>query len=97
VNVNQVQAIDGDKDTECAERDGRYYSTDDALNVTDHPNGTLDWVPITDKSYHPDPQAEAWKAIAAMASREQPAPVVTVTTPLSVPVTVNVPEQTAPW
>jgi hypothetical protein len=51
---------------------------------------------MTDKSYHPDPQAEAWKAIAAMATREQPAPVVTVTTPLSVPVTVNVPEQTAP-
>jgi hypothetical protein len=51
VNVNQVVAIDGDKDAECADRDGQAFSTDDALNVTDHPNGTLDWVPLTDKSY----------------------------------------------
>jgi len=44
--VEQVQAIDGDDDEECAARNGQVYSLEEALGITDHPNGTLDWVPI---------------------------------------------------
>jgi phage portal protein BeeE len=44
--VREVVAIDGDTDAECANRNGATFSLDDALSVTDHPNGTLDWVPV---------------------------------------------------
>jgi len=44
--VKEVLAIDGDKDAECEQRDGRVYTIDDALGVSDHPNGTLDWAPV---------------------------------------------------
>ena len=50
--VQQVQAIDGDGDAECAERNGHIYSIDEALGLTDHPNGTLDWAPLVDKAVH---------------------------------------------
>jgi hypothetical protein len=43
---DQVQAIDGDGDPECAERDGEIFSSDEADSIEDHPNGTLDWVPV---------------------------------------------------
>ena len=43
---DQLQAIDGDGDPECAERDGQVYSSDEADSIEDHPNGTLDWVPV---------------------------------------------------
>lgn len=46
--VTRVQAIDGDQDPECAERDGQTYSIEEAFAIEDHPNGTLDWVPIVD-------------------------------------------------
>jgi SPP1 gp7 family putative phage head morphogenesis protein len=46
LGVGQVQAIDGDDDPECAERNGQVYSVADASLIEDHPNGTLDWVPI---------------------------------------------------
>ena len=45
-DVAEVQAIDGDEDAECAARDGGIYSLDEAFDITDHPNGTLDWVPV---------------------------------------------------
>jgi phage portal protein BeeE len=45
-NVRQVQAIDGDKDEQCAVRNGQTFSLDDAYGIADHPNGTLDWVPV---------------------------------------------------
>jgi hypothetical protein len=45
--VESVEAIDGDDDDECAERNGQVFSVEDALAITDHPNGTLDWVPLT--------------------------------------------------
>jgi hypothetical protein len=52
-NVRQVQAIDGDKDAECAARNGQTFSLDDAYGIADHPNGTLDWVPVVgDKAAH---------------------------------------------
>jgi hypothetical protein len=44
--VDRVEAIDGDEDTECADRNGRTYPLEEALGITDHPNGTLDWVPV---------------------------------------------------
>lgn len=44
--VTQVQAIDGDQDEECAARDGQTFSLEEALSITDHPNGTLDWAPV---------------------------------------------------
>lgn len=44
--VSKVRAIDGDDDEECAARDGKEFDLDDALDISDHPNGTLDWVPI---------------------------------------------------
>lgn len=43
--VSQVQAIDGDGDPECAERNGHVFSIEDAADIEDHPNGTLDWAP----------------------------------------------------
>jgi hypothetical protein len=45
-NVKQVTAIDGDEDEECAARDGQTYDLDEALDISDHPNGTLDWAPV---------------------------------------------------
>lgn len=46
LGATEVQAIDGDGDPECAERDGRTFSVTEADSIEDHPNGTLDWVPV---------------------------------------------------
>lgn len=46
VGVKQVVADDGDKDEECAARHGNVYSLEDASAIHDHPNGTLDWLPV---------------------------------------------------
>jgi len=43
--VSHVQAIDGDGDEECAARNGVVFTVDDAQDIEDHPNGTLDWAP----------------------------------------------------
>lgn len=45
LEVGRVLALDGDKDAECAARDGQTFSIDDAFSISDHPNGTLDWAP----------------------------------------------------
>lgn len=45
-DVTQVVAMDGDEDAECARRNGETFALDDAMSITDHPNGTLDWVPV---------------------------------------------------
>jgi phage portal protein BeeE len=44
--VSQVQAIDGDGDEQCAARNGQTFPVEEALSIEDHPNGTLDWVPV---------------------------------------------------
>lgn len=44
--VTEVEASDGDEDDECASRDGQTFSIDDADGIEDHPNGTLDWIPV---------------------------------------------------
>jgi len=46
-DVAQVEAVDGDFDEECADRNGQVFSIEDALAVEDHPNGTLDWIPLS--------------------------------------------------
>lgn len=43
--VTQVQAIDGDDDERCADRNGRIFTIEEASGMEDHPNGTLDWAP----------------------------------------------------
>lgn len=48
LGVTRVQAIDGDKDEECAARNGQIFDIDEAEDIEDHPNGTLDWVPVLD-------------------------------------------------
>lgn len=78
--VAQVQAIDGDTDAECAARDGNVYALDDAYNITDHPNGTLDWVPVVKARL--DPVVTTVSAPAVTVSMpELPAPVVNYTPP----------------
>jgi hypothetical protein len=44
--IEEVEASDGDGDEECAARDGQTFSIDDADGIEDHPNGTLDWIPV---------------------------------------------------
>lgn len=44
--ITQLEAIDGDDDEVCAERNGQVFSIEEALQIEDHPNGTLDWVPV---------------------------------------------------
>ncbi len=46
IGVTEVEATDGDGDEECAARDGQTFSIDDAADIEDHPNGTLDWIPV---------------------------------------------------
>lgn len=43
----EVIAADGDTDPECAQRNGRTYTLDEADSISDHPNGTLTWIPQT--------------------------------------------------
>jgi len=50
--VERVLAYDGDYDPECAARDGQTFTVEEAMAIEDHPNGTLDWAPVTDKAYH---------------------------------------------
>jgi hypothetical protein len=55
MDVTEVQAIDGDEDPECEERDGEVFSMEEAATIEDHPNGTLDWIPIVPEA----PEEEA--------------------------------------
>jgi hypothetical protein len=49
--VRYVEAIDGHGDPDCQDRDGKRFEVDEALTTVDHPNGTLDWIPVTGKSW----------------------------------------------
>ena len=53
----QADDVDGDPDDNyidpgdpygrtCAERHGQVYTLEDAQNIDDHPNGTLNWIPM---------------------------------------------------
>lgn len=46
LEVTEVEAIDGDQDAECAARNGKRYPINEAMGISDHPQGTLDWVPV---------------------------------------------------
>jgi SPP1 gp7 family putative phage head morphogenesis protein len=46
LGVQEVEAIDGDADPECAARNGLVLPIGEARGITDHPNGTLDWIPV---------------------------------------------------
>jgi len=37
----------------CAERNGQIYRLEDAVNIDDHPNGTLNWMPMP-RGYEPE-------------------------------------------
>jgi len=99
-DITHVEAIDGDDDPECADRNGREYTVAEAEGITDHPNGTLDWAPVIKAG--PDPMTEMWKAMVDVMSRPEPAsPVINnyITPPSFAPnvtvlpaeVTVNLP------
>lgn len=45
-NVREVVAVDGDNDADCRDRDGKTFEVDEAYGLADHPNGTLDWIPV---------------------------------------------------
>ena len=99
---DSVQAIDGDGDPECAERDGQTFSTDEADSIEDHPNGTLDWVPVIEQKADlgPDHLAMAINALGAFANRAPDVhqislPAMAVTLPEMAP-TINVPESSHP-
>lgn len=44
--VTHVVADDGDKDEQCAARHGMVVTVEEAEDILDHPNGTLDWLPV---------------------------------------------------
>ncbi|HUS61344.1 MAG TPA: hypothetical protein VMY34_04045, partial [Acidimicrobiales bacterium] len=74
--VDEVEAIDGDEDAECASRNGSIFSVAEALSITDHPNGTLDWSPVVKAEITPDPmlavvtaQTEATRYLAHLSQR----------------------------
>jgi phage portal protein BeeE len=76
--VEEVQAIDGDDDAECARRNGAIFSLAEASGISDHPNGTLDWVPVVKSVIPPDPMMLMAEAIKASLERPN---TITVTTP----------------
>lgn len=87
LGVEEVQAIDGDGDPECAARDGQTFTVAEANAIEDHPNGTLDWVPVVPLAKAAlDPISELAAAVVQLATRELPTPVTNVYNP---PVTVN--------
>jgi hypothetical protein len=88
LEVQEVEAIDGDTDPECAARNGKRYPLEEALGITDHPNGTLDWVPVVKASLSPvrrpaiDDMASLRQTIEQAFARLQN-PVINVTLPES--------------
>lgn len=102
--VTEVEALDGDEDEDCRERNGQTFTLEEAMGIEDHPNGTLDWAPVIKAG--PDPMTEMWKAMVDVMSRPEPAPPVInnyITPPaitvepanvtvLPAEVTVNMPE-----
>lgn len=81
--VEKVRAIDGDQDPECAARDGQEFDIDEALSITDHPNGTLDWSPVISSSGKADTEEQmpSQKATATWGIPQ-----------ITVPLTVQMPE-----
>lgn len=79
--VEYVEALDGDKDEECASRNGREFPVSEAYAIADHPNGTLDWVPVVvPAKAEPVALVESNTLMAALKAAieygERPAPVI---------------------
>ena len=55
----------------CIERHGQVYHVSDAMNIIDHPNGTLNWSPMP-RDYKPS--ADGQVADPALAAFEQQFP-----------------------
>jgi hypothetical protein len=72
LEVTEVEAIDGDEDAECAARNGKRYPLDEAMGISDHPNGTLDWVPVVKAVIPPDPMLIMAEAVKASMERPMP-------------------------
>ena len=70
--VTHVIAYDGDYDEVCAERNGKEFTVEEAFDIEDHPNGTLDWAPVTDKAYHENGTEVALKAMVELAKNMRP-------------------------
>lgn len=72
LDVTRVQALDGDKDAVCADRNGRIFDVDEAFSIADHPNGTLDWAPVVEgKAVLPtNPQPISWPAFIEPQGRQ---------------------------
>ena len=87
--IAEVDAIDGDEDPECAERNGQRFGLEEALDIEDHPNGTLDWIPVI-----PEKSARLPEPVVVNITNQAPdihvtTPDINVTTP---DVHVNLPE-----
>jgi phage portal protein BeeE len=93
LEVAEVEAIDGDEDAECAARNGKRYPIDEAYGISDHPNGTLDWVPVVKADIPPEPMLVLAEAMKANLERPQPVPQVFMESPV---VHNHIPEQPAP-
>ena len=51
---NDTYVPDGDPfGRTCIERHGQIYTVEDAANIMDHPNGTLNWEPMP-RTYRPE-------------------------------------------
>ena len=106
--VTEVEAVDGDVDAECAARNGKRYPIDEAMGIADHPNGTLDWIPVSAGKAHiitteePELKASELQAIldawgkANMAGSQAPS-VIQVQPVVQAPaVNIHVPEALPP-
>ena len=83
LGVTHVVAFDGDKDAECADRDGREFSIEESYEIADHPNGTLDWGPVVKASTAAKATvSEAEPNVVRLEMHEPPAPVVHVKPPI---------------
>ena len=70
--VTHLLAYDGDLDEACANRNGQEFTIEEAGGIDDHPNGTLVWSPVVDKSWH-EPDTSVWlDAIKSLAERPVP-------------------------
>ena len=73
--ITTLLAYDGDEDIPCAERDGQEFGIEEAMleDELEHPNGTLGWSPVVDKSWH-EPAPDPMVAIMADALKAQAQP-----------------------
>jgi phage portal protein BeeE len=79
--VTHLLAYDGDGDAACAARNGREFTIEEADGIADHPNGTLVWSPVVDKSWHEPsnaPMVQNFTIDVGDAIKSLPAPVITV-------------------